>query len=148
MAVPKFLRAFIDTSKTIATAKNEKTLPGRSGSGHERMKEGEVTKREEGPGGVFGSRPYLTRYSFREKLKRTSGKIPGGGVYTQAERVKMEKDLFPRERFGKYITPYEMNRRIKNLKHQLFRSRDVAEKKDVRKQIKFLEKLRGEKDDK
>jgi len=149
MAVPKFLRAFIDTGKTIITAKNEKTVSGLPGSGHERAKEGEITKRNEGPGGVFGSKPHLTRYKFREQLKKVSGKIPGGGVYTQKERIKMEKELFPRGKFGQYITPYEMNRRIRNLKHKIYRSRNVTEKVEARKQVKFLEKLRGgEKNDK
>jgi len=148
MAVPKFLRAFIDTGKTIVTAKSDKTVSGLPGSGHQRAKEGEITRRDEGPGGVFGSKPYLTRHRFREQLKKASGKIPGGGVYARKERIAMEKELFPKEKFGQYITPYEMNRRIKNLKHQLFRSGNATEKVETRKQIKFLEKLRGEKDDK
>jgi hypothetical protein len=149
MAVPKFLRAFIDTGKTIVTAKSGKTVSGLSGSGHKRAKEAEITKRNEGPGGVFGSKPFLTRYRFRQQLKKTSAKIPGGGVYTQKERMAMEKELFPKEKFGQYITPHEMNRRIKNLKHQIFRSGSATEKIATRKRVKFLEKLRGEeKDDK
>lgn len=144
MAVPKFLRAFVDTGKSIVTAKNEKAIPGLPGSGHKRAKEGEITRRNEGPGGVFGSKPYLTRYKFRQQLKKASGKIPGGGVYTQKERIAIEKELFPKRKFGQYVTPYEMNRRIKNLKHQLFRSGNATEKTETRKQIKFLEKLKGE----
>ena len=144
MAVPKFLRAFIDTGKTIITAKNEKAVSGLPGSGHKRAKESEIIRRNRGPGGGFGSKPYLTRYRFRKQLEKTSGKIPGGGVYTQKERMAMEKELFPKEKFGQYITPYEMNRRIKNLKHQLFRSGNATEKIETRRQIKFLEKLRGE----
>jgi|AntAceMinimDraft_16_1070373.scaffolds.fasta_scaffold00428_17 hypothetical protein len=147
MAVPKFLRTFIDTGKTIVTDKNKKTVSGIPGSGHERVKENKITKRDEGLGGIFGSRPFLTRDRFRKQLKKTAGKIPGGGTYTQKERIAIEEKLFPKEKFGQYITPYEISHRIKNLKHQIFVSRDVNKKMETRKQVKFLEKLRRKKKD-
>lgn len=143
MAVPRFLKTFLDTAKTIATAPSKKTVSGPPGSGQIRVKEGEITKRKEVSAGIFGSKPFLTRPVFRRQLKKISGKIPGGGVYTRKERVAIEKELFPREKFGAYITPYEMSRRIKKLKHNLFQSRNLSEKIAIRKQIKFLEKLRG-----
>jgi hypothetical protein len=147
MAIPKFLKAFIDVAKTGATPVNKKITQGQPGSGHKRMAEGEVTKRNETSEGIFGSKPFINRYRFREQLKKVSGKIPGGGVYNQKERLSIEKELFPREKFGQYVTPYEMSRRIKDLKHKLFRSGNATEKIETRRQIKFLEKLRGEKKD-
>lgn len=142
MVISKFLRAFVDTTRTGAASTNRKTVSGSPGSGHQRAPEGTITKRDGGPSGVFGSKPFLTRAHFRRQLKRTSGKVPGGGVYSQRERVAIEKELFSREKFGEYITPYEISRRVRELKHDLFCSRKSAEKMVLRKQIKFLEKLK------
>ncbi len=114
------------------------------GRGQKRAPEGEITKREAGPGGIFGSKPYLTRFDFRKRLKKTSGEVPGRGVYTTKERLEMEDKLFPKEKFGQYITPYELSHRIKDLKHKIYNSRDPLEKIEARKQRDFLKGLKGE----
>ena len=112
--------------------------------GQKRAPEGEITKRKKGPGGIFGSKPYLSRFAFRQRLKRVSGNVSGRGVYTTKERLELEDKLFPKDKFGEYITPYKISRQIKALKHKIYKHGDALEKIELRKQLDFLKNLKGE----
>jgi hypothetical protein len=143
MDIPKSLKIFVES---LAPQKE----PGPPGSGQERAAQGKITKRERGSS-LFGSKPFLTRQRLREVFKKAPPNVPGGGgKYTLNERLALEDKLFPEEKFGAYITPYEVNRKLRELKRGLFHASKVTEKMAIRKQIKFLESLRGlgEKDDK
>jgi len=139
-SIKKIRNSLMPRKSAIDSSKPNLSAP----SGQKRAPEGEITKRKKGPGGIFGSKPYLNRFAFRQRLKRVSGNVPGRGVYTTKERLALEDKLFPKDKFGEYITPYEVSRQIKALKHKIYRHGDALEKIELRKQLDFLKSLRGE----
>jgi len=94
---------------------------------------------------LFGERLHLTRQQFRSSLRKASGRVPGGGIFSKKDRTSIEEGLFPKEKFGWHITPYEMRRRLKQLKREAFRSRGTTEGLKTKRQIRFLESLKGKK---
>lgn len=58
----------------------------------------------------------------------------------------MEGKLFPKREYGEYISPYEVNKRIHKFKKELYRARDEGKKLEIRRNIDFLKKVRGQKD--
>ncbi len=110
---------------------------------HKKAPEGEFTKRESKVEGIFGNKPHITRRRFRKKLREAPRHISEASAFSKEERVGMEEKLFPTKEYGAYITPYEVNKRMRRLKKELYRSREPQEKVKMRKQLKFLEKLKG-----
>ncbi|MBU3964252.1 hypothetical protein KJ562_00745 [Patescibacteria group bacterium] len=140
MAIPKFLKTFLTTPST-----NSKPSVGSFGA--KRAPEVEITKRAGGDKGLFKGKPFLRRIEFRRALKKAPEKLPGVvGGFMEKERMALE-ELFPKEKFGEYITPYEVNRRLKNLKREMVRERDIGRKLEKRKQMQYLEALKGKQEE-
>ena len=139
MAIPKFLKTF------LALSSSKPQSSANVGSfGEKRAPEAEITKRPGGDKGLFKGKPFLVRIEFRRTLKKAPERLPGVvGGFTEKERLALEEGLFPKEKFGEYITPYEVNRRLKNLKREMHRERDISEKLEKRKQMQYLEALKG-----
>lgn len=138
MAIPKIF-------KTILTGGEKKTAPvgGPPGSGQKRMPEGTITKKKEDGKGLFGSKPFINRYRLRQELKKSPAHVPGGGSFSYKQRLGLEEELFPKRKFGIYITPYEANRRLRQLKKEVFHARTAADKIALRRRFRFLERLKG-----
>ncbi len=141
MAIPKFLKTFLTTVSS-------KPQSSTGSFGEKRALEGEITKRLGGDKGLFKGKPFLRRPDFRRALKKAPERFPGVvGGFTEKERVALEEGLFPKEKFGVYITPYEVNRRLKSLKSEMIRERDIGRKLETRKQMQYLEALKGKKEE-
>jgi hypothetical protein len=104
---------------------------------------GEITKRDTSKEGMFGKKPHITRRRFRQLLKTAPRRIPEASKFSTQERIAMEEGMFPKKEYGAYISPYEVNKKVRKLKKELYRSRDAAKKIEIRKQIDFLKKLKG-----
>lgn len=138
MAIPKFLRNFLMPS----SGQGSKPIPGNFGE--KRAPEGEITKRPGTADKIFRGKPFLRRADFRRALERAPEKVPGViGSFTEEERIALEEELFPKDKFGEYIAPYEVNKRLRYLKREMYRERDVMKKLEKRKQLEYLEALRG-----
>lgn len=122
--------------------KEEPKASSYPGSRQARAPEGEIIKHKPEPG-IFGAKPFLTRRKFKRALKKDPGKVPGLGVFTQKERMEIFKKDFPRQEMGSHITPYEVSKKIRELKKKVYRSKSIAEKIKTRKKIKYLERLKG-----
>ncbi|MBU1045649.1 hypothetical protein KJ616_00825 [Patescibacteria group bacterium] len=137
MAIPKFLKTFL-TGPSPSPRSNTGSF------GEKRAPEEEITKRPSGGKGLFGGKPFLRRPDFRRVLKKAPERLPGVvGGFKEKERVALEEGLFPKKEFGEYITPYEVNRRLRNLKREMIRERNISRKLEKRKELQYLEALRG-----
>ena len=138
MGIPKIFKTLL---KPSVRTPNRTKGPGK------KVAEGEFVKRPKGGRSVFGNKPFTNRQRFRRELKKMPSAIPGGGKYTMKERLALEEELFPKEKYGQYITPYEISRRIRLLKRERSREKTGAGKIKIRRQIRFLEQLKGEEKD-
>ena len=89
---------------------------------------------------VFGSKGYLTRSELREKLKSHSLFKHG---LSQEQRVKLEKEVFPQEKYGSYITKQETLQAFKDLERK--QSKIPKKKFEIEKGKKTLKDILGEK---
>lgn len=103
---------------------------------------------------IFQGKPYLKRGEFRQKLRKASPFIPGAGgkIYKQAERVKIEKEVFQPGKWWKggkfghaYVTEKEFVGAIKGLEKKKFWVKTGAEKLDIDRKIRYLKGLLGKK---
>lgn len=93
----------------------------------------------------FGSKKFLDRMELREKLRKESGKIPGAGkFFSKEQRAGLEKDVFGKK-FGRYITPIDFKKGLKDLNKQKFVAKTSGEKLEIDRKIRFLKKLGEEK---
>jgi len=132
------------TIKKLAQA-TSKTLKTDS---QKRAPEHKIIRWREEKRTLFGAKPYLTRKDLRRTLEKLPDNIPGIGKFKKEERLGLADYLFPEKEVGTYITPYEYHRGIRRLKKDLHRSPSLRERQEIRKKIKFLEYLKGEKDEK
>ena len=114
----------------------------------ERAKEPKIIKREEKVNTLFKGKPYITRQWFRRALKRAPIYNPKTRIFSAKERVAMEKNLFPRKKFGYFISPWEYHKKIRELKKQRHYAKTWQEKEKLYKEIQFLKELEGKKDEK
>lgn len=116
------------------------------GTPQEKAPEGEIVKRPPDPG-IFGSRPFMTRSRFAREVKKDIGKVPGMGAYSHKEREKILEEDFSKKEVGSHVMPYELTRKVKELTKRLHRRTAPGEKAKIRKEIKYIEKLKGTKDE-
>ncbi len=95
--------------------------------------------------GLFDIKREIPRRELREKLKRSPARAPGtpGKIYSWRERVKMEKELFPHERFKSHISKQEVIERLRGLRKEKHYSPTRAEKIRIDRKIRYLKNLAG-----
>lgn len=67
--------------------------------------------------GLFDKKSDISRPELREALRKAPSSIPesGGKFIPLKERTEMEKMAFPEEKWGKYVSKPEFERRIKQM---------------------------------
>lgn len=131
--MPQFLK---DMAKVVSKGE---PLPGRRET---RTEMGGFVKKAPDPG-VFGNKRYLTM----PKLKKELGKGPR--QYPKKERFERAERLLSKEEMGAQISPWEVSRKIKTLKKVAKRPGiSPTRKRGIKKDITFLQIIRGNKDEK
>jgi hypothetical protein len=94
---------------------------------------------------IFGGKKEISRPAFREILRKSPPRIPdtGGRIYSWRERIKMEKEIFPRERFKSHISEIECKRRMRELRMERYRAKTREEKLNIDRKIRFLKEVTG-----
>lgn len=94
---------------------------------------------------IFDKKQEISRPEFREILRKASPLIPGGGgrTYSWQERVKMEKEIFPEERFKSHISEIEVKRKLRELRMERYRAKTREEKLNIDRKIRFLKEVTG-----
>jgi len=129
--MPQFLK---DMARTTTDGR---ALPGR----REKRKEmGGWVKRAPDPG-IFGNKRFLSRPKLRKELSK------GPSPYTRKERFERADRLL--KDMGPQVSPWEVGKKIKILKKVVKRP-DVSptRQKGIKKDIAFLEAIKGNKDEK
>jgi hypothetical protein len=91
---------------------------------------------------LFEKKQQLSRSEMREALRKSSPDIPGGGgMISREERVKMEKEMFPKEKYGSYISRNECEKRIRNLEKEKSAVGTSKERTDIDRKIRYLKSL-------
>ena len=85
--------------------------------------------------------PYgIPRRDVREIFRKTSSDQGGLHKFTEKERVRLEKELFPLQK-GSLISGPGVRGKIKELNKQLFNTKNDAEKFKIRDEINLLKEL-------
>ena len=92
---------------------------------------------------LFGKKAEISRSEFRESLRKASSSIPGGGRYSKEERVRIEKDLLPENKYGGRVSKKELGKCVKILGHKRYLARTENQKRDIGRQMRFLKKIGG-----
>ncbi len=92
---------------------------------------------------LFEKKQQISRSEFRESLRKSSSSVPGGGIYSKEDRVKIEKELFPENRYRGYISKKELGKCIQGLGHEKYLAKTEKEKIRVDRQIRYLKKIGG-----
>jgi len=97
------------------------------------------------PKSLFEEKEAISRPEFREILRKAPSQIPGAGgrMYSWQERVNMEKELFPYERFSSHISEIEVKRRLRELRSERHKAETGEERLNIDRKIRFLEKVTG-----
>lgn len=87
----------------------------------------------------------ISRREFREILRKAPARIPGAGgkIYSWRERIKMEKELFPWERFKSHISERETRRRMRELMNERYRAKTKEERLKIDRKLRFLKDVTG-----
>ena len=92
---------------------------------------------------LFDKGDQVSRVDFRRYLRRASSRIPDSGKrIPYSQRIKIEKDFFPQEKFGAYISKRDFQRRIRGLTRQRYNARP-SQKIDINRKINYLKYLGG-----
>ena len=92
---------------------------------------------------LFDKRGQISRTDFRRYLKRASARIPNSGKrVSYHQRVNIEKEFFPQERFGAYISKSDFQRKIRELTRQRYMAKP-DQKIDIDRKINYLKYLGG-----
>lgn len=94
---------------------------------------------------IFDKKKEISRPQFREILRKASPHIPGAGgrAYSWRERVKIEKEIFPKERFQSHVSEIECKRRLRELRIERYRAKTREEKLNIDRKIRFLREVTG-----
>jgi hypothetical protein len=93
--------------------------------------------------GLFGKKQSLSREELRREFLRAGSSVPGGGMFSSRERVKMEKELFPERKYGGQVSKMEYSKRLRGLGMEKYKARTDAERIKIDRQIRFLKKMGG-----
>jgi len=89
---------------------------------------------------IFGEKPYILREKLRKELKKESLLDPKIKV---KEGIALEKEVFKKEKYGKFITKKEVGMAFKDLKKEQYRARDIHQKYEIKKKTDLLKKVFG-----
>ena len=89
---------------------------------------------------VWGSKGHLTRSELREKLRSHSLFKHG---LSQEQRVKLEEEVFPQQKYGSYITKQKLAQAFKDLEREQYKT--PKKKFEIEKGIKTLKDALEEK---
>ena len=92
---------------------------------------------------MFEKKHQISRSEFRESLRKSSPFVPGGGMYSKEDRVKIEKELFSESKYRGYISQREVGKCVKDLGHQRYLAKTDKEKVKIGRQIRYLKKIGG-----
>ena len=92
---------------------------------------------------LFEKKAEVSRSEFRESLRKASSSIPGGGRYSKEERVKIEKDLLPENKYGGRVSQKEVKKCVKILGHKRYLAGTENEERNIARQMRFLKKIGG-----
>ena len=94
---------------------------------------------------IFDKKRELSRPELRQVLRKASPRIPQGGgkMYSQRERIKMEKEIFPIGRFKSHISEVEVKRRLIELRREKYRAKTGEKKLNIDRKIRFLKDITG-----
>lgn len=83
---------------------------------------------------VFRGKPYLTRAQVREELRKDEAykllRIP------KEKRIKLEQELFPREKYHEFVDLKEVEKVVKNLRKEQFKN--PSKKWEIEREINYL----------
>lgn len=92
---------------------------------------------------LFDKGNQISRIDFRRYLRRASSRIPDSGQrIPYRQRIGIEKDFFPEEKFGAYISKSDFQRKIRELARQRY-SAKPDQKIDIERKINYLKYLGG-----
>jgi len=92
---------------------------------------------------LFDKKDQISRVDFRRYLRKASPRIPESGKrIPYSQRVRIEKEFFPQEKFGPYISKQDFKRKIAALKRQRYRVRP-DQKIEIDRKINYLKYLGG-----
>ncbi len=80
----------------------------------------------------------VSRSQFRQTLRKAYD--PHINI-SKEERVQMEKELFPFQKFGRNISEWDVNLRLKSLKKEKYWAIKTEDKIKIDRQIKILKKV-------
>lgn len=124
-------------SKTITPEKQRRDEP----LGEKREPLREPIKREQ-KGGIFGSRPKISRFFMIQRFRRAPDRVEGGGKLTKAEKITLAEEVFPQKEYGYYINQNAWQRRVSQLVKSERRVINPTEKMKLRTKIKFLNSIK------
>lgn len=92
---------------------------------------------------LFDKGDQISRVDFRRYLRKASSRVPDSGKrIPYRQRVGIEKEFFPQEQFGAYISKRDFRRRIRELARQRYSARP-DQKIDINRKINYLKYLGG-----
>ncbi len=92
---------------------------------------------------LFEKKQDLSRAEVREALRKASYQIPGGGgIISKEDRVKLEKEVLPRSKFGDRIDQRDYDKGIRDLEKAKYAAKTSKEKIEIDRQIRVLKSLR------
>ncbi len=92
--------------------------------------------------GIFDKKREVSRLELREALRKGSPFVPGGGMLSREERVKLEKEVFSKF-LGSYISKEEFKRTIRDLERKKLYAKSGKEKLELDRKIRYLRHLGG-----
>lgn len=93
---------------------------------------------------IFDEKKQLSRFEFRQILRKANFPIPGTGeYYSLEERVRMEKELFPPEKYGTHISERDFIEVLRELERKKYHQKSYQKQLEIDKLIRFLKKLSG-----
>lgn len=92
----------------------------------------------------FGTKKHLTRPEFRQKFKKGPRKFPGiTKPFSEEERVKFEKELFAKEKYGSLIDKKDVKERLWRFKKEYYKAGTVKEKLAIKRRSDYLRQRVG-----
>lgn len=92
----------------------------------------------------FGSKKYLTRPEFRQKFRKGPRKFPGmAKPFSEKERVKLEQELFEKEKYGLLIDKKDVEKRLRAFKKEYNRAGTIKEKLEIKRRADYLKQSTG-----
>jgi len=93
---------------------------------------------------IFDEKKQLSRFEFRQILRKANFPIPGTRkYYSLEERVRMEKKLFPPKKYGTHISERDFIEVLRDLEKKKYHQKSYHKQLEIERLICFLKKLSG-----